>query len=55
VAEELDKTKAMVGEARFNAGRYQDAAKLFQDLIEQPDFAEFLTLSAYDRLVQEGA
>jgi malate synthase len=55
VAEELDKTKAMVGEARFNAGRYQDAAKLFQDLIEQPEFAEFLTLSAYDRLVQEGA
>src|SRR6185369_6399155 len=32
VAEELDKTKAMVGAARFNAGRYQDAAKLFQDL-----------------------
>jgi len=55
VAEELDKTKAMVGAARFNAGRYQDAAKLFQDLIEQPEFAEFLTLSAYDRLVQEGA
>ncbi len=55
LAEELDKTKAMVGEARFNAGRYQDAAKLFQDLIEQPEFAEFLTLSAYDRLVQEGA
>jgi malate synthase len=55
VAEELDKTKAMVGEARFNGGRYLDAARLFQDLIEQPEFAEFLTLSAYDRLVQEGA
>jgi malate synthase len=55
VAEELDKTKAMVGAARFDAGRYQDAARLFQDLIEQPEFAEFLTLPAYDRLVAEGA
>ncbi len=54
VAEELDRTRALVGADRFDAGRYQDAARLFLELIEQPQFAEFLTLPAYDRLVQEG-
>jgi len=52
--EELEKTKAMVGEARYAGGRYGDAAKLFRQLIEEPQFGEFLTLPAYDQVVAEG-
>ncbi len=54
IAEELEKTKAQVG-ARFDSGRYADAAKLFDTLISQDSFTEFLTLPAYDQLVSEGA
>ena len=35
--------------------RYDDAGKLFRDLIEAPDFIEFLTLPAYDMIVAAGA
>src|SRR5260370_10656612 len=35
--------------------RYDDAGKLFRELIEAPDFVEFLTLPAYDMIVAEGA
>jgi malate synthase len=48
--EELKKLKegAPAGE------RYDDAAKLFRDMIEAERFVEFLTLPAYEQLVQEG-
>ena len=48
IGEELDKTKKMVGAARFGKGRYKEAAKLFRDMIEAKHFPEFLTLPAYD-------
>lgn len=48
IDEELDKTKEMVGAARFGKGRYKEAAKLFRDMIEAKRFPEFLTLPAYD-------
>jgi malate synthase len=48
IAEELAKTRTAVGEARYRAGRYPDAARLMQQLIEAPRFPEFLTLPAYD-------
>lgn len=51
LAEEMDKTKGMVGEAKFTKGRYKEAAKLFRDLIEAKSFPEFLTLPAYDWIV----
>jgi malate synthase len=35
--------------------RYDDAGKLFRDLIEAPNFVEFLTLPAYDMIIAEGA
>lgn len=38
-----------------SGGRYQDAADLFLRLVEADDFAEFLTLPAYDRVVAEEA
>lgn len=35
-------------------GRFVEAAALFQELVEAENCAEFLTLSAYDRLLAEG-
>jgi malate synthase len=48
IAEELEKTRQAVGDARYQGGRYADAAKLMTQLIEAPRFVEFLTLPAYD-------
>ena len=53
VAEENDKVKAQMGEAAYARGRYQDAAQLMIDLVEQPQFCEFLTLPAYDRIMAD--
>ena len=55
ISEELAAWKIRVGEEAYTAGRYEDAARLFRALVEDRDFAEFLTLPAYDRLVAEGA
>ena len=35
--------------------RFDDAARLFHDLIAAPDFIEFLTLPAYEAITAEGA
>jgi malate synthase len=48
IAEELEKTRQAVGDEPYKTGRYADAAKLMQELIEAPQFVEFLTLPAYD-------
>ena len=53
VREENDKVKAQMGEAAFAKGRYEDAAQLMIDLVEQPQFYEFLTLPAYDRIIAD--
>jgi malate synthase len=49
--EELQKLKQGAPEGQ----RYDDAAKLFRDMIESERFVEFLTLPAYEQLVREGA
>ncbi len=36
------------------AGRHEDAARLFSELIEASPFPEFLTLPAYDMIIAEG-
>jgi malate synthase len=51
IEEELAKTKAQLGEQRFDQGRFADAAKLFNELIEAKEFVEFLTLPAYDMVL----
>ena len=45
--EELEKIKIYVGEERFKNGKFQLATELFDDLILNDNFAEFLTLKAY--------
>ncbi|MBS0517951.1 MAG: malate synthase A [Proteobacteria bacterium] len=53
VREENDKVKAQIGEEAYAKARYEDAAQLMIDLVEQPQFCEFLTLPAYDRIVAD--
>lgn len=48
--EELEKIKAVVGEEFYNNGRFEDAAVLFKNLIEQDEFVEFLTLPGYEQI-----
>ncbi|MBE3563091.1 MAG: malate synthase A [Hydrogenibacillus schlegelii] len=50
VDEEMAKIRAMVGEERFQSGRYGESKDLFLDLVLRDDFVEFLTLPAYERL-----
>jgi malate synthase len=53
--EELAKLREVASDEAFRHGRYEDAARLFRELIEAPTFPEFLTLPAYDMIVAEGA
>jgi malate synthase len=53
VREENDKVKAAMGEEAYANGRYEDAAQLMIDLVEQPTFEEFLTLPAYERILAD--
>jgi len=48
--EELEKIKASVGPAAYSSGRYALAADLFFRMSTSEQFAEFLTLAAYEYL-----
>lgn len=50
VPEELERIRALVGEKRYAEGRFAEARKLLDDLVMNDEFAEFLTLKAYDQL-----
>ena len=42
--------RAVVGDERYDAGRYTDARELFEQVALADDFVEFLTLPAYERM-----
>jgi malate synthase len=46
-AEEMARIQREVGSQRFGAGKYDLAARLFHEIIEQDELEEFLTLRAY--------
>lgn len=48
--EEIQNIKNYVGEERFNKGQFEIAIKLFDNLILNEEFVEFLTLPAYKYL-----
>jgi malate synthase len=50
IGEELMIVQGEVGEARWAEGRFGEAADLMRELCLQDEFAEFLTLGAYERL-----
>jgi len=49
IPEELVKIRDYLGPA-FGEGRYEEAAKIFADLVNNDAFVEFLTLPAYERI-----
>jgi len=50
VPEQMNKIKELVGEEKFNSGKYELAAKIFDQLVTSDSFVEFLTLPAYEHL-----
>ena len=51
--EELAKIRTLLGEESWRAGRYEDAARLFENITASDDYVEFLTLPAYDWLTRD--
>ena len=49
LAEELPKVKSHIGGEAWSAGKYEAAAKLF-DEITTGEYVDFLTLPAYERI-----
>jgi malate synthase len=50
IEEEMAKIRERVGEDAFAKGRWDDALALFTEMALSDDFAEFLTLPAYERM-----
>jgi malate synthase len=51
--EELARTKDRIGENAYHKGKYDLAARLFDEITTRDEFADFLTLPAYDALIGE--
>ena len=47
LAEELPKVKGYLGESAYQAGKYEEGAKLFERITTDDIYVEFLTLPAY--------
>jgi malate synthase len=47
IKEQLEKIRGVVGEARYDAGKYPQAAALFEQMMVSPDCKDFLTTEAY--------
>ena len=45
--EELEKIRAYTGDEYYRRGRFDEAVKLFVQLVQDPNYIEFLTLLAY--------
>ncbi len=48
--EELEKIKTMLGEERYQNGKFQLASEIFDKLVKEKSFEEFLTLPAYEHV-----
>jgi malate synthase len=54
IPEELKRVQEMLGDG-FKNGKYEEGAKMFEELTLAEDFVEFLTLPAYEHIVRHGA
>jgi malate synthase len=50
IASQLAHIRSLVGEARYDGGRFPLAAQLFEGMMLSTDLREFLTLAAYDHI-----
>ncbi|MBM3490288.1 MAG: malate synthase A [Alphaproteobacteria bacterium] len=51
MAEEMAKIRSLVGEPAYASGRYAEASALFEGMVTAPEFEDFLTLPAYERVI----
>jgi malate synthase len=51
LGEELPRVRRLVGPETWQAGRYEEAARLFEDITTNDHYVEFLTLPGYEHLV----
>jgi malate synthase len=50
LAEELVRVRELLGESAWRAGKYEQAARLFEEITVGDEYPEFLTLPAYGLL-----
>lgn len=48
--DEMERIQQQIGRTRFEKGKYQVALSLFQELLDEEDFIEFLPIRGYDLL-----
>jgi malate synthase len=48
LAEELPRIRKILGPEVWGAGKYEDAARMFEDITTSDEYTEFLTLPAYE-------
>ncbi len=51
VPQELARVKEILGERQYAAGKYEEGARMFEELTLAEDFADFLTLPAYEYVI----
>ena len=50
MADELEKVRRNLGAERFDGGKFQLAAELFEEIATKSEFTEFMTLVAYEHI-----
>jgi malate synthase len=50
IDEELERIREVIGDEAFEKGRYDEAKNLYREMALSDDFAEFLTLPAYESM-----
>lgn len=53
IQHELDNLRALVGTARFATGHFLEAGALVKEMITSRELPDFLTLPAYELVLQE--
>lgn len=48
IREEVERVRERLGRPRFDSGKFDLAARIFEEMITSQDFADFMTLVAYD-------
>jgi malate synthase len=55
IAEELNRVRILRGPEAWALGRYDEAARLFEELVTRDEYVEFLTVPAYEIITRHDA
>ena len=50
IPQQLEKIRGLIGPERYDTGKFDLAAKLFEDMMTSDDYSDFLTLIAYEHI-----